>query len=568
MGKLLASLGTRQRITIVAVALLAAGGLYSLLRWKREADFRPLFTEMAAEDAGAVVQKLKEAGVPYRLSETGGTVMVPSDRIAEWRLGMAAAGLPKSGRIGFELFDKANFGATEFTEHINYRRALEGELERSLMSLAEVEQARVHLTFPKDSVFLEARQPAKGSVMVKIRPGARLEPPNVLAICHLVASAVEGLAPESVSVLDMRGNLLSRPRRAGSLDVPEPSEAVLEYRQKLEAGLLAKVNATLEPLVGADKFHAGVSVDCDFTAGEQSEESFDPTHSVMASSEKTEDAVTTASSGGIPGVASNLPRPASRPGSGSGGTTRRTESVIYQTSRTTRHIKLPQGAIKRISISILLDQDAKWEGKGAGAHMVLSPPSPERLKSIKELVTAATGFAADRGDQIVVETQPFESTLRTEQPGVPAAPAGKPEHEQRLPGWLGKIPIDQKLLLPVAAGAGMLVLLLVVVIFFLIRKKKTKRGRVEAQAALPAKSGEPGAIGAAPPSASAQMEAKIAERQNQQRQLEADAISALKLPPAVTKKAEVLTKHLRENVKKDPGVAAQVLLGWMRDGES
>lgn len=172
MGKLLASLGIRQRITIVAVALLAAGGLYSLLRWKREADFRPLFTEMAAEDASAVVQKLKEAGVPYRLSETGGTVMVPSDRIAESRLGMAAAGLPKSGRIGFELFDKANFGATEFTEHINYRRALEGELERSVMSLAEVEQARVHLTFPKDSVFLEARQPAKGSVMVKIRPGA------------------------------------------------------------------------------------------------------------------------------------------------------------------------------------------------------------------------------------------------------------------------------------------------------------------------------------------------------------------------------------------------------------
>ena len=216
MGKILASLGLRQRITIVAVTLLAGCGLFALLHWKREGDFRPLFTEMAAEDAGAIVQKLKEAGVPYRLSETGGSVLVPSDRIAEWRLGMAAAGLPKSGRIGFELFDKTNFGATEFTEHINYRRALEGELERSVMSLAEVEQARVHLTFPKDSVFIEARQPAKGSVMVKLRPGARLEPPNVLAICHLVASAVEGLGPEGVSVLDMRGNLLSRPRRAAA----------------------------------------------------------------------------------------------------------------------------------------------------------------------------------------------------------------------------------------------------------------------------------------------------------------------------------------------------------------
>src|SRR5439155_3897758 len=150
-----------------------------------------------------VVQKLKEAGVPYRLSENGGTVMVPSDRIAEWRLGMAAAGLPKSGRIGFELFDKTNFGATEFTEHINYRRALEGELERSVMSLSEVEQARVHITFPKDSVFAEARQPAKACVLVRVRHGMRLESQNVLAVCHLVASAVEGLAPESVAVLEM-----------------------------------------------------------------------------------------------------------------------------------------------------------------------------------------------------------------------------------------------------------------------------------------------------------------------------------------------------------------------------
>src|SRR6476619_6808550 len=180
MQKLLASLSLRQRITIVIAALAAGGGLYALVHWKRESDFRPLFTAMAADDAGAVVQKLKEGGVPYRLSENGSTVLVPSDRVAEWRLGMAAAGLPKSGRIGYELFDKTKFGATEFTEQINFRRALEGELERSVMALSEVEQARVHLTFPKNSVFLEARQPAKGSVMVKLRPGARLEPPNVL----------------------------------------------------------------------------------------------------------------------------------------------------------------------------------------------------------------------------------------------------------------------------------------------------------------------------------------------------------------------------------------------------
>src|SRR5438270_11388684 len=200
MKKVLANLSMRQRITIAMVIVMACGGLYSLVTWKKEADFKPLFTGLTPEDGAGIVQKLKESGVEYRLPEAGGSVLVPSGRLAELRLGMAAAGLPKTGRIGFELFDKTNLGATEFTEHVNYRRALEGELERTVMSLAEVEQARVHLTFPKESVFLESQQPAKASVLVRLKPGQRLAPQNVVAIDHLVASAVEGLSPDAVSV--------------------------------------------------------------------------------------------------------------------------------------------------------------------------------------------------------------------------------------------------------------------------------------------------------------------------------------------------------------------------------
>src|SRR5689334_10387558 len=218
MTKLLANFSIPQRISIAAVVVLAGFGIYALVHHQREADFQPLFTGLSAEDAAGIVQKLREAGVEYRLPEGGGSVLAPSAKLAELRLNMAAAGLPKAGRIGFELFDKTNLGATEFTEHVNYRRALEGELERSITSLAEVEQARVHLTFPKDSVFLESQQPAKASVLVKVRPRARLLPQNVLAIDHLVASAVEGLSPDAVSVLDMNGNLLGRPRPAGTLD--------------------------------------------------------------------------------------------------------------------------------------------------------------------------------------------------------------------------------------------------------------------------------------------------------------------------------------------------------------
>ncbi len=211
-----------------------------LSHWNRERDFRPLFSALSAEDAGAVLAKVRESGVEFRLSDNGSSVLVPSARVAELRLQLAAAGVPKSGRIGYELFDKTNFGMSDFTEQVNYHRALEGELERSVMSLAAVEQARVHITFPKDSLFLDNRQPAKASVLVKLRLGAQLSAQNVAAICQLTASAVDGLLPEAVSVVDMHGNLLNRARKSASPDDPEPSEADLDYRQKLEHDLLDK----------------------------------------------------------------------------------------------------------------------------------------------------------------------------------------------------------------------------------------------------------------------------------------------------------------------------------------
>lgn len=276
LSNLVNSLSMRQRVTILVVALAVVAGMVSFSHWRRENDFRPLYQSLAAEDAGAVVQKLKESGVEYRLADNGGTVLVPSAHAAESRLALAAAGLPKSGRIGFELFDKTNLGATEFAEHINFHRALEGELERSVMCLGEVELARIHITFSKDSLYTEERQPAKASVLVRLKPGARISPANVTAISYLVSSAVEGLAPEAISVLDMQGNLLSRPRRPSNGSSDEPSDALLDFRHGIERDLLNKINATLEPLVGADKFRAGVSVDCDFSSVEQNEEILDP----------------------------------------------------------------------------------------------------------------------------------------------------------------------------------------------------------------------------------------------------------------------------------------------------
>lgn len=417
------ALTTRQKISIALVCVILTGGIVALARWQHENGFVPLFRGLSSEDAAAVVAKLREKGVEYRIAENDSVLLVPAESVAEMRLEMAGSGLVRSGRPGFELFDKVSFGVTDFAEQVNYKRALEGELERSIISISEIEKARVHLTFRKESVYLDSRQPAKASVLLKLRQRTELSAHHVQAITHLVASAVEGLAPESVSVLDMNGNLLGKPRRSLAEGGFDPGDATIEYQQAIEKQLLSKINATVEPLLGAGRFRAGVSVDCDMSTLDESEETFDPERSVMVASQKSEDASSQASgASGVPGTASALPRPSAQIRSGSTGNARRTESTTYQTSRKVSHRKTPQGAIKRISVSVLLDNDVRWEGEGKARNRVLIPPPPERVKVIQDLVAGAIGFSQDRGDKIVVEALPFDLTLRGEPPVDPAPP--------------------------------------------------------------------------------------------------------------------------------------------------
>jgi flagellar M-ring protein FliF len=549
--KLYTDLSATQRITIVLAAIAVGAGLFSFARWRRESDFRPLYTTLASEDAGAVVQKLKETGVEYRLSENGSTVLVPSAKVAEMRLEMAAAGLPKSGRIGFELFDKTNFGATEFVEHINYRRALEGELERTVMTLAEIEQARVHVTFPKESVYLEARQPAKASVVVRLHPGAQLVPQNVTAIEHLVASAVEGLSPESVSVLDVQGHLLSRLRVAPSTDGAESGDRILEIRQSMERDLVAKINSTLEPLLGANKFRAGASVECDFSSGEQSDEIFDPNRSVMVSSQKSEDTSNMGNSAGVPGTASNLPRPPAKPATALAGTSRRTESIAYQSSRTVRHTKMPEGTLKKMSLAVLLDQTVRWEGQGAKMHRVIEQPSAETLKSIRDLVAAATGFSTDRGDQLIVETLPFESTLSLEPPSATAVPKPTSANSLNLPPWLARYLDNRWILIGVTLAVGFVLSMLRRLIVRIFRGKK--QATVEAQPALPSAQEALQAQIEAQHLAQAELDAKV------QAQINAGTLSESAF------RTEALLKRFRENISKDPALAAHVVRTWINE---
>jgi flagellar M-ring protein FliF len=565
MKKLLANLSLRQRVTIGIVLVAACAGLYSLVQWKKEADFKPLFTGLAPEDGAGIVQKLKESGVEYRLPEGGGSVLVPSSRLADLRLTMAAAGLPKTGRIGFELFDKMNLGATEFTEHINYRRALEGEIERTIGTLAEIEQARVHLTFPKESVFLESQQPAKASVLVRLKPGAHLAPQNVVAINHLVASAVEGLSPDAVSLLDMNGNLLSRPKATGPLDGSEPSAAALDYRHQVETDLLNKINSTLGPILGAEKFRAGVSVDCDFTGSELSEEIYDPARSVMLSSQRTEDSVGSASSGGVPGTASTLPKPTSRLSGGTGKTSRVTENITYQSSRSVKKTRMPVGVVRKISLAVLVDQEVTWQKDQTGYRRILVPPPPEKLKVIRDLVAGITGLSQERGDQLVIETLPFETTLLLEPPGAPAKPQATQPSPTQLPGL--PLKLDEKTL-RIIAGTGVVIVAALTVFLVLRRKRRpSAKPEVAGQTALPA-AAEAVTAGLAPGvNLEKQIESQLAERDALQQKMDAQALSSLKLAPLITKKAEVFAKHLREKIAKEPDISVQILKSWIREEE-
>jgi flagellar M-ring protein FliF len=555
LKRILASLSPRQKTAIVFMALLAGAGIYWFAHYKKEAGFKPLYTGLAAEDAAAVVTKLKESGTEYRVSDKGDVVLAPEAKLAELRLDMAAAGLPKTGRIGFEIFDKNTLGSTEFVEHVNFQRALEGELERSVASLAEVETARVHITFPKDSVFLDSREPAKASVLVKLKAGLKLSPRNVAAVTHLVASAVEGLTPDGVSVLDMQGNLLSQPRRSPD---EQESEEALDYRQKVERDLAQKVAATLDPLLGHERYRANVSAETEITSGEQEEETLDPARSVMLTSQKTEELVNAPGSAGVPGTASNLPRPSYRSAGSSNSTQRRTENITYQSSRVVKKTKLPRGGLKRLSVAVLLDQGVRWMGEGPGAQRVLTPPTPETMQTVKTLVSTVVGLSPERGDQITVETLPFEATLALPAPGTPAPPAGTAPQQQQQPFDLKGFLKNPKILTYIAGGA-MLLLALVGVIWFLKRTRSGAEGPEMARA-LPAHATHP-----AIESAEEILQARLAERDELQQRADDALLASIKVPPVKTQKSEVLVKQLRDSTRKDPTPAANVLQEWIHD---
>jgi flagellar M-ring protein FliF len=271
-------------IGIVLLASVAAFG--SLIYWNSTPDYQILFSNLAQEDAGEMVAKLKEKKIPFQLSPSGTSISVPKEAVYDVRLALTAEGLPKGGGVGFEVFDRTSLGVTDFVQKLNYQRAMQGELARTIKQIKEVEQARVHIVTPKESLFVEEQKKPTASVFLKTRAGMTLSASQVEGIVHLVASAIEGLEPNHITVVDTSGRILSK--RNDSSIIGQMTTNQLEYQRNLEEGYKRKIQGMLEEVLGLNKAIARVSADLDFQQIDITEERFDPNGVLRSEQKNTE----------------------------------------------------------------------------------------------------------------------------------------------------------------------------------------------------------------------------------------------------------------------------------------
>jgi flagellar M-ring protein FliF len=393
-----AGMQPRQRGWAIVLALLL-GGMAAFLLWNAlRTDWRILYADLDPEDARQIGQTLTQAQIPFDVAANGGVIRVAAPQLDKARLATAAKGGVKSGRLGFELFDKPNWVGSEFDEQVNYQRALEGELEHTVGSLADVESARVHLVMPHDSLFREQERPAKASVVIKLRHRS-LADGEPEAIRNLVAAAVDGLAPERVVLVDAAGNMPLGPKTADAL------------RFTAEQALEEKLVSTLEPVTGVGNVRVSVNLDYDDAATEQTEETYDPDQSATLSVQRTEQtAGNQPVAAGVPGTASNAPNSQALPVYPQQSTppqSAKTESSTYGVSKTLKHVVQNPGRVRRLTAAIVVN-DRETQPAAKGKSPTWQPRSADELRNLTTLAQAAVGFDAQRGDMLTVQDLAFD----------------------------------------------------------------------------------------------------------------------------------------------------------------
>lgn len=404
-----------QKISYAGGIFILIGALVFLVYLNNRVDYAPLFSGLSQSDMGEIAQTLKAKKIPFLV--TRDRIDVPKAQVYEIRLSLAAAGIPKGPGVGFEIFDHQNLGATDFVQKIDYQRALQGELARTIDGMSQVQESRVHLVLPKESLFRDDQKPATAAVVLKLRPGGTLNSKELRGIVHLVAASVMGLQEQNITVMSTDGTLLYTQKEQDQSERLTDTE--LGIKHQMEDELSQRVDNMVQQVVGSGKVMAKVNVDLDMDQVQIAQDTFDPDSAVIRSQERTTE---TAQNGGVgqgkgsPGIQNKLLQntPVPQPtGQGSGTrSNRQTEVVNYEINKTTKRITQMPGTVKKLSVAVMVDGTYK-EQKGADGKttMVYVPRSAQEIQSLTTLVKDAVGYSESRGDQITVTSMPFVTDM-------------------------------------------------------------------------------------------------------------------------------------------------------------
>ncbi|MCD2515673.1 flagellar M-ring protein FliF [Massilia sp. G4R7] len=440
----------------LVVAIMAA-----LWMWSQAPEYRVLFSNYSDRDGGAITASLDQMGVKYKFSEGGTAILVPSEQIPDLRLKLAAQGLPKGGNVGFELLENQKLGTSQFVEQVNYQRSLEGELARSIQSLGPVSSARVHLAMPKPSVFVREQQKPTASVVLNLQAGRALDPGQVSAIVHLVASSVPELTIGNVTVVDQTGNLLSDTSTKGPGKQLDPTQ--LKYVDQVQANIIKQVESIIAPLVGKENVRAEATAEIDFaqvdTAAEMYKPNSPPEPQAIRSQQTSESTQPGAGASGIPGALSNQPPGvATAPIDGqappaaaapAAGPTRKDATTNYEVDKTIRYEQRQMGGIKRLTVGVVVNYRRSVDPNTG--KVTVKPLTTAEVAQINELVKQAMGYSQQRGDTLNVTNAPFNGV-------------DKPDDTPQDPDWW-RDPAN----LPLAKEIGKYLLLFAVLAFLYYR---------------------------------------------------------------------------------------------------
>jgi flagellar M-ring protein FliF len=533
------SLSNTRRIA-GAAALVAVVGLLAYASWPREERFATVFSGLSTEDGAKMTTFLKKNKTRFKLVSGGTAIAVPEAKVHQTRLDLAGAGLPRGGGVGFEIFDNQKFGISDFAQQINYRRAMQGELERTITEIDAVKTARVHVALPGRQLFARKKKEVSASVTLRIYPGRILGAASVNAIVHLVSSSVAGLGAKSITIVDTQGALLWGGDKG---DLLGPG-GVLAYRGKLESKLQRRVSEILDTALGRKRSVVKVAAEVELSQEEQTDEQYDPDKLAIRSESKSEEKETKAKekASGVPGVRGNLPGGKKADDKDKSGSSRKRYTRNYEVNKTLRRRMSPAGAIRRLTVAVLVDarlivgpeaakKAASPTGKPAKkdeaitlamTKVVGAGPTPEitkiDLERLEQLVKQTVGFNPARGDVVTLKAVPFASS--------------RPRVVTIVPTLWSKLMPYKWIIL---GGMGGLMVMLGVVIFLLIRKKRAKKD-----------------------------EEQNLELPKTVKQLEADASSAL---DAELESAMPPTRQLAyAATERDSIRAAQVLRAWIAEG--